>query len=117
MFDFYGLDITLVFFIPIIIALILITRFMDNANLTTERILNYIPYVFVISYLIQFASLALSRRAWGLEDGKFVAHTVEESTLDSAELLLLEGIPVVLFIITIVTIIRIAYMYNKEESA
>lgn len=76
--------------------------------------LKFIPYAIIFYYIARFSTYILSAGAWGWTGEEFIVTPVRDSMRAMSELLLMEGIPVVLVIIFGTTTLRSAYVYITE---
>ncbi len=81
---------------------------MDNAVLATFRVL---PYLIMFYYIFQFSIHILEPSAWGWTGVEYNAVPVKNSARAMTELLLMEGIPVVLSTMMVSALIRAGYKY------
>lgn len=115
MFELFGWAMAVLVIIPLVVLVLFISRFFKTLSMDTEDLMNFIPFLFLLYYIIKFINLALSAEAWGFIDGEFKATAVEGTVTDSAELLLLEGVPVMIVVFCVMTMIKILYHFSKER--
>lgn len=114
MFELYGWDGGVLLIIPLVIVVRFIITFFNPETMDEDKFFRLVPLFFLGYYLMRFASLVLTPNAWGYQNGEFVATAIEQNVTDSAELLLLEGVPVMITVTTMMTIIRIGYHYLED---